>query len=53
MAPFADFIGQKLAVFGNVFKDDLVEQHKHGIEVTGKGVRAYLFGSTWHQRLTG
>ena len=44
VAPFADFIGEALAVFGDVFEDDLVEQHRHGIEVAGKGVRAHAQG---------
>ena len=41
LAPFADFIGEALAVFGDVFEDDLVEQDGDGIEVAGKGVRAH------------
>ena len=44
LAPFADFIGEALAIFGDVFEDDLVEQHRHGIEVAGKGVRAHAQG---------
>ncbi|MGB6696334.1 MAG: hypothetical protein WBE56_19250 [Terracidiphilus sp.] len=40
LAPFADFIGEALSVFWNVFQDDLVEQHRHWIEVAGKGIRA-------------
>ena len=44
LAPFADFIGEALAVLGDVFEDDLVEQHGHGVEVAGKGVRAHAQG---------
>ena len=44
LAPFADFIGEALAVFGDVFEDDLVEQDGHGVEVAGKGVRAHAQG---------
>ena len=44
LAPFADFIGEALAVFGDVFEDDLVEQDRHGIEVAGKSVRAHAQG---------
>jgi hypothetical protein len=43
-APFADFIDEALAVFGDIFEDDLVEQYGHGIEITGKGVRAHPQG---------
>ena len=44
LAPFADFIGEALAVLGDVFEDDLVEQDGHGVEVAGKGVRAHAQG---------
>ena len=30
-APFADFIDEALAVFGNIFESDFVEQDRHGI----------------------
>jgi hypothetical protein len=33
LAPLADFIGEALAVFGDVFEDDLVEQNGYGIKV--------------------
>ena len=36
LAPFADFIGEALAVFGDVFEDDLVEQHGTGLRSLAK-----------------
>ena len=44
VAPFADFVGEALAVFGDVFEDNLVEQHGYWVEVAGKGVRAHAQG---------
>ena len=44
LAPFADFIGETLAVLGDVFEDDLVEQHGHGVEVAGEGVGTHAQG---------
>ena len=40
LAPFADFIGEALALFGDVFENDLVEQDGDGVEVAGEGIRA-------------
>src|SRR5262249_47498200 len=37
LPPLADFIGEALAVFGDVLKDDLVEQDRDRIQVAGKG----------------
>ena len=40
LSQFADFVGKTLAVFRNVFEDDFVQQHWHGIKVARKGVGA-------------
>ncbi|MCG3139573.1 MAG: hypothetical protein HDKAJFGB_00467 [Anaerolineae bacterium] len=44
VAPFADFIGKALAVFGDVFEDDLVEQDGNGIQITGESISAHTQG---------
>ena len=44
LAPFADFVGEALAVFRDVFENDFVEQHGDWIEVAGEGVRAHAQG---------
>jgi hypothetical protein len=37
-APLAHLVGQALAVLGDVFEDDLVEQNRNRVQVAGEGV---------------
>ena len=53
LAPFADFIGEAPAVFGDVFQDDLVKQHRQGVEVAGKGVCSHTQCFKWNRAAAG